>query len=176
MGKISTKYQGAMRGYTFRDTPRKEDRDHVRSLLESTGIFYPREIGVAVELIEDGLRKGTASDYAFIFIDSGNETVGYICYGPITMTDGRFDIYWIVVQKKLQRTGMGYLLLHEAEKRIIEHGGRYLFIETSSRDAYKPTREFYRKNGCREVARIPSYYADGDDKIVFGKHLVPQSF
>jgi ribosomal protein S18 acetylase RimI-like enzyme len=155
----------------LRSEPGPGDREGVRELLVSTGFFHPFEIDVAIELIDDRLRKGEKSEYLFIFADVGRKPAGYICYGPITMTERRFDLYWIAVHNSLRGKGVGKLLFREAENHMRKLGGQYIFSETSSRDVYLPTREFYRKLGFREVARIPKFYADNDDKVVFMKTL-----
>ena len=158
-------------GLKLRTYLRSSEKENVERLLQSTGIFSLSEIKVAIELIEDGLQRGSFSEYQFIFADFKGETVGYISYGRIPMTENRFDIYWIVVRKDMQCISIGSLLLCEAELHIAELGGMYLFIETSSRSDYKPARDFYRKNGCLEVAHIPDYYSKGDNKVIFMKAL-----
>ncbi|MGE5893291.1 MAG: N-acetyltransferase family protein [bacterium] len=160
-----------MENIVLRREPRESDRDAVRELLGSTGFFSPREIEVAAELIDDRLTKGGSSEYLFIFAEIDRKPGGYICYGPITMTEGRFDLYWIAVHSGMQGRGIGTLLLTEAERHIDSLNGNYLFSETSSRGIYEPTREFYRKQGFREVARVPQFYADHDDKVIFMKRL-----
>lgn len=156
----------------LRTEPNTSDREAVMEILNSTGSFYPHETSVAIELIDDRLKKGPMSEYLFIFADISGSVAGYICYGPITITHERFDIHWIVVRKEHQGKGIGGMLLREAEKDIIEKNGRYIFVDTSSRLEYQKTREFYRRYGYTEVARIPDYYADGDDKIVFMKNFL----
>ncbi len=147
------------------------DLQGIKKILESTAVFKPHEIDVAVELAADGIKNGSLSEYSFIFADYGYNTAGYICYGPITMTERRFDIYWLAVDGLMHRKGIGSLLLGEAEKQIEKLGGAYVFVDTSSREVYQGTRKFYRDHAYREVARIPDYYADGDDKIVFMKNI-----
>jgi len=58
------------------------------------------------------------------------------------------------------------------EKHIAELGGTHVVVETSSRDVYKATREFYKKHDYIEAARISRYYSDDDDKVVFMKALL----
>ncbi len=157
------------KGLTLRYEPVPEDRDKVKAILESLGLFYSYEVSVAIKLIDDRLLKGPESEYHFIFADGEDGLRGYICYGPITITNQRYDIHWIVVRKDCQRMGIGGLLLKEAERDILSRGGRFIFLETSSRPDYSPTRAFYRSHGYTEVARIPDYYADGDDKVIFMK-------
>jgi D-alanine-D-alanine ligase len=158
-----------MNPITFRTEPVETDKAEIRALLESSGFFHPWEIEVAIELVDDRLAKGTASEYLFLFAEAAGKTVGYACYGPVTMAQGRFELYWIAVDDSRRGQGIGKLLLGRAEDHMRELGGRYIYSETSSRDIYRPTREFYRKEGFREVARVPHFYADDDDKVIFMK-------
>ena len=161
------------KGYQFRWEPLPEDCRRVREILESNGIFYPYEVDVAIELIEDRLERGAESDYTFIFLDlDGQGAVGYVCFGPIYMTDNRFDLYWIAVQEDMRGHGFGGILLEAAEEKIKERDGRYLFVETSGKDDYLKTRTFYTKSHYLEVARIPHFYKDHDDKVIFMKQLI----
>ena len=47
--------------------------------------------------------------------------------------------------------------------------GRLFVVETSSREAYTPTRRFYEALGYYEAGRIPGFYGPGDDKVIFLK-------
>lgn len=160
-----------MNEITFRAEPLEKDSDEIRSLLQSSGFFHPWEIDVAIELIEDRLAKGTASEYLFLFAESEDRIVGYACYGPVSMSKGRFELYWIAVDASRRGQGIGGLLLCRAEAHMRELGCQYVYSETSSRDIYRSTREFYRKQGFREVARVPLFYADDDDKVILMKTL-----
>jgi hypothetical protein len=53
------------------------------------------------------------------------------------------------------------------EHAIRQDNGRMIVIETASKPAYDRTRAFYLKYGCTEVARVPDFYAVGDDKVVY---------
>jgi GNAT superfamily N-acetyltransferase len=160
-----------MNEIVFRAEPREKDRTEIRALLGSSGFFYPWEIDVAIELIDDRLAKGAASEYLFLFADAGDKIAGYACYGPVSMAQGRFELYWIAVDDSRRGQGVGKLLLGRAEAHMRELGGKYAYSETSSRETYRPTREFYLKQGYREVARVPLFYADNDDKVIFMKTL-----
>jgi len=70
----------------FRYEVRPDDRETVRRLVDSTGVFSPVEIDVAVELVDDRIQRGKRSDYYFVFAEVGEKTVGYACYGPIALT------------------------------------------------------------------------------------------
>jgi ribosomal protein S18 acetylase RimI-like enzyme len=150
---------------------RPADRDHVRRIVESTGFFRADEVDVAVELVDERLAKGPASGYEFVFADRGGRTVGYACFGPIACTIGSYDLFWIAVDRDQQGTGLGRLLLKAAEEAIRSADGRHVYIETSNRPQYTPTRGFYERCGCHLAAVLPDFYAPGDDKVIYVKDL-----
>jgi D-alanine-D-alanine ligase len=155
----------------IRDSVRLEDAEAVRQITSATGFFYPQEIAIAVELVEEYLAQGPASGYQFLFIDQGNQPVAYLCFGPIPCTTGSFDIYWVATHPQQQGQGLGSQLLTAAEQRILAQGGRQIFIETSSRPRYEPTRNFYARRGYEVVATLNDFYDLDDDKVVFRKRL-----
>jgi len=55
---------------------------------------------------------------------------------PTPLTEGTWDIYWIVVDNAFRGTGIGRALLRHAEQEIQNAGGRMILIETSSKDEY----------------------------------------
>ncbi len=161
------------RGFTFREQVVEADRQNVRRILESTGFFYPEEIEVGIELVEDHLVKGIASGYHFLFAEKGGEVLGYSCFGPIACTKAAFNIYWIAVHSSYRGQKIGRELLQRTEESIARLGGDQAHIETSNREQYKPTRAFYLSNGYQQAAIFPDFYAPGDDKVVYVKHLTP---
>jgi GNAT superfamily N-acetyltransferase len=148
-----------------------DDREAVRRLVDSTGVFSPVEIDVAVELVDDRLKHGRRSDYYFLFAELGGRTVGYTCYGPIPLTAASFDLYWIAVDKTLHGRRIGRALLERTEERIREAGGRQVYIETSNRHQYAPTRGFYLRCGYQQEALLKDFYAPADDKVIYVKGL-----
>jgi ribosomal protein S18 acetylase RimI-like enzyme len=163
------------RKISLRNFVTSRDLNEIRRLLEDDAFFKPSEIEVALELVEDSIIKGSNSDYNFILAEYEGKTAGYVCYGPILVTDKRFDLYWIMVKKELRQKKIGSLLLVNAEKNIKNLGGAAIYIETSSLQIYQQTRQFYIKHGYHEVARIPDYYADDDARVVYMKKLQPAS-
>ena len=156
---------------TLRESVRPADREAVRRIVSSSGFFNPEEVEVAVELVDDRLARGEASGYHFIFAERGGETVGYSCFGHIDGTAESHDFYWIAVDGAQQGGGVGGRLLAATEAAVLRLGGRRLYVETSSRDLYEPTRAFYRKHGYAEETRLRDFYAPGDDKLFFVKVL-----
>jgi ribosomal protein S18 acetylase RimI-like enzyme len=151
----------------LRDCVQAADRDAVRSLVTRTGFFRPDEIDVAVELVDESLARGPASGYEFLFAERAGQLIGYACYGPIACTLGSYDLYWIAVDPSCQRSGIGRRLADEVKARVAAAGGRRIFIDTSSQPKYAPTRAFYERNGYTCAARLPDFYAPGDDRVTY---------
>lgn len=141
----------------------------MRNILESSGFFYPDEVDVAVELVDERLSKGVASGYHFLFAEQDGQVVGYTCFGPIPCTQVSYDLYWIAVHEQQRNQGLGRLLLEGSEQAIAALGGRRIYVETASRPQYEPTRAFYQRCGYQVAAVLEQFYAPGDDKVVFLK-------
>lgn len=157
----------------LRDSVRPGDAAAVRAMVAATGFFVPAEVEVAVELVEERLRRGVDSGYLFLFAEMAGRPVGYTCYGPIACAVGSYDLYWIVVDPAHQGHGLGRHLVTATEQRIRDAGGRHVYVETSGRPLYLPTRAFYERCGYEVVATLPDFYAPGDDKVVYRKVLRP---
>jgi len=153
----------------IRQQIRSSDRLAIRDIVESTNFFNQEEIDVAVELIEERLDKGDASGYYFLFADLTDKTVGYACYGPIAGTVSSFDLYWIAEHNDVRSKGIGKILLKASEKVIQEMGGHRIYVETSSRAQYEPTRGFYQASQYELEALLQDFYAPGDSKCIFVK-------
>lgn len=146
--------------------------DAVRSLVDATGFFTPDEVDMAVELVDAGLSGGSISSYLFLFCEDASRTVlGYTCYGPVPCTVGSFDLYWIAVHPGHQGSGIGRNLLKRTEEKIRGLDGMRIYIETASRELYRPTQGFYARCGYHQEAVLKDYYSPGDSKIIYVKHL-----
>ena len=159
----------------WRDRVDERDRLAVRRLVDATTFFSPHEQDIAVELVDEALRSGKSSGYDFILADSEEapgDLLGYACFGPIPSRAGGFDLYWIAVSPSHQRLGLGRQLLEEAERRVLLEGATDMFIDTSGREQYRPTRAFYERMGYRTHELVPDFYAPGDDKVVYRKRFV----
>ena len=157
----------------LRDQPSADDCAAVRDLTAATGFFSDEEVAVAVELVEARLAQGLASGYRFFFADGDGRLEGYVCYGPIVLTKASYDLYWIAVRPDSQRTGLGRRLMEAAETEARALGATGMYVETSSRPQYEPTRTFYRRLGYRPAAELPDFYGPGDGQVIFAKRLRP---
>ena len=148
------------------------DREAVRGVVAATGFFSRAEVDIAVELVDDALAHRDASEYRFVLVDGpGGKLQGYTCYGPVTPGSGDYDLYWIAVDPAVQRSGIGRALVMETERLAREAGAATMFVDTSGRVQYAPTREFYARMGYHVHEVVPDFYAPEDDKVIYRKHL-----
>jgi len=148
------------------------DRASLEALLSAQTHFHPEEIRVALELIDIALAHPGEEDYVILCAEEEKGDLrGYVCFGKAPLTDGVYDIYWIVVHPAYGNRGIGTSLLLQAEEEMARRHARLLLIETSSTPPYENARAFYRKCGYGKRARILDYYRPGDHKIIFGKTL-----
>ena len=112
--------------FRFRYDINISDPPHIRAITESTGVFSPVEISIAVELADERLAKGPASGYHFIFAEREGKVLGYTCYGPIALTAGSYDLYWIAVDKSTQGLGLGVRCWRNRSRSFVRRvGGGY---------------------------------------------------
>jgi GNAT superfamily N-acetyltransferase len=151
------------------------DRARIEQMVVSSGKFNDVEIETALELVDEAIKDGDASGYMFAVLEYGKThpvLQGFACYGPTPLTEGVYDLYWIVVDPGAQKKGIGQYLLQYVEREVKKQGGRMLLIETSSQESYGATIRFYERNCYQLAARIKDFYRIADDKLVFSKVLI----
>lgn len=159
------------KGIVYRRTLHPGDREAVGRLVRATGFFSEEEAAIAEELIDEGMAKGEASGYLFLFAEEEGQLLGYACFGPIPGSAHSFDLYWIAVAPAAQGRGLGRKLLAESELLMAGQGAKRVYVDTSSRAQYEPTCAFYRSCGYTQEALLRDFYAAGDGKAIFVKIL-----
>ncbi len=147
------------------------DRQAVWDLLASTGAFQPHELAVALELVDTALNKPEQQDYHPYVLEEREKVVAYTCFGLNPMTRFTYDLYWLATHRDHMRAGHARTLVAFVENEIRRRGGRLLVIETSSKESYGGSREFYSRIGCELAARLPDFYDLGDDRVIYYKRL-----
>ena len=148
-----------------------DDREQLKKIILSIVLFSKEEKEIALELIDDAINNPEADYYNTFVYEEDGIILGYHCTGKRALTDGVFDLYWIVVSPGCQNKGIGQKLLQDAENFVIKNKGRWLLAETSSREDYNATRNFYFRNNYSIVAEIKDFYSVNDNLIVFGKYI-----
>jgi ribosomal protein S18 acetylase RimI-like enzyme len=143
------------------------DRAAIERILRASAAFLEPEIEVALELVDSPREEG----YRFVVAEVAGDVAGYACFGATPCTVGTFDLYWIAVDPRAQRRGLGQALQAEVERRLAAEGARLLLAETAGKPSYAATRAFYERAGWELVARVPDFYAPGDDKLIYCRRL-----
>lgn len=156
---------------SYRMDVRATDRSGVADVARSSGFFHDEEIEVAEFLVAERLEKGDASGYFFRFAERDGDLVGFTCHGPISGCLHRYDLYWIAVHQSVRGQGLGRELLARSEEDIRQVAGRRIYVDTSSRPDYAPTRRFYEANGYHVAATLADFYRAGDGKTIYLKIL-----
>lgn len=147
------------------------DLQGILALGRRTGVFTSREIGVVRELVEAELNDPKQRDYHSLVAEVDGRIVGYVCYGPVPMTDATYDLYWIFVHPSYQGQAIGSALLAQVEEAVHGAKGRMLLVDTSSTRPYLAARRFYKDHGYRMVAKVKDYYREGDSRLTYAKRF-----
>lgn len=153
------------------ERPQIHELETLVALTEATGFFHADEVEIVREMFEDFAKNPEADEYLWIvYRDApGGPPLGYACYGPASMAVGTYDLYWIAVDKTKQDKKIGSALLKYIEEDLKRRSARQLYIETSDKPQYAPTRAFYERRGYTLVAHFKDYYAVDDGKVIYFK-------
>lgn len=147
------------------------DLTEIEKILNKIPNFSKEEVEVAMELVTIAVKVPTQTDYNIFVYEAEEKVLGYHCTGKRPLTDGVYDLYWIVVDPEAGTSGIGKQLLDHAEEFVQTEKGRWLLAETSSKESYSRTRNFYLRNNYTIVAEINNFYSVNDSLMVFGKYF-----
>jgi ribosomal protein S18 acetylase RimI-like enzyme len=150
---------------------RHDDIPMLEEILGATGAFTDEEVSIALELLETVINDPRQQDYEVAVADIGDRVAGYALFGPVPLTEGNFDLYWIAVDPNSQGSGIGRRLMKHVEEQVRQRGGRLLCLETSSQGGYLRTRKFYEQAGYVEESCIRDFYKPGDDRLTYVKRF-----
>jgi len=150
---------------------RNDDIPQIEEILVATQAFTADEVSIAIELLETVIKSPLQQDYEVVVADVGGHVAGYVLFGPVPLTDGNYDLYWIAVDPNIQGGGVGRRLMKHVEEQVRQRGGRLLCLETSSQGSYLRTRKFYEQAGYVEESCIRDFYKPGDDRLTYVKRF-----
>ena len=151
---------------------KRSDLPELTRILRATGAFTEVEVDCAVELLNIVLDQPAQPDYLVTVAETTTGAVaGYVLYGPVPLTVGTYDLYWIATDPALHGQGFGRKLIEFAEADSRQRGARMMCLETSSQGHYSRTRNFYDQAGYLEECRIRDFYHPGDDRITYTKRF-----
>lgn len=148
------------------------DRAVFGEILASSGYFYDFEIEIALSLLDDTCENGEEkSGYYWVKVIDEGKVTGFATFGPNPCTMNSWDLYWIAVHEEYRNKHIGSVILKSVEEQVKAHGGKILWIETSGRPLYEPTRHFYSRNNYELEGSLRDYYGPGDAKLVYRREL-----
>ena len=150
---------------------RNDDIPQIEEILVATQAFTADEVSIAIELLETVIKSPLQQDYEVVVADVGDHVAGYVLFGPVPLTEGNYDLYWIAVDPSIQGGGVGRRLMKHVEEQVRQRGGRLLCLETSSQGSYLRTRKFYEQAGYVEESCIRDFYKPGDDRLTYVKRF-----
>jgi ribosomal protein S18 acetylase RimI-like enzyme len=148
---------------------KSEDVEPLRQLLKDTGVFTPIEVDVGVELAEQTLAG--EDGYHWVLAEDAGRLLGIICYGSVPLTEGTWDLYWILRSPGASGQGVAAQLLKACEEDLHRNQARLLVLNTSGTPPYKPARDYYIRNGFTLAACLKEYYRPGDDLCIYTKKI-----
>lgn len=153
----------------------KHELEILIAIARSTDYFRCDEIALNLmrENLAEFLEKND-EEAAVLVYEENKEIIGFISYIKIKSNIGAYWLSWLAIRKDKQGKGIGTALLKELEKILRGYGARILLVDTSGDETWEPgirARNFYLKNGFKEAGRIPTYYWDDDDAIIYYKIL-----
>jgi ribosomal protein S18 acetylase RimI-like enzyme len=146
-----------------------DDLTSAKDVINTTGLF-PGEM--LDEMAAPFLTGIAPDDLWFVAVDA-QIVLGLVYCAPERMTDGTWNLLLVAVRESEQGKGVGSRLTRYLEQALSKRNARVLIVETSGLPDFDRTRAVYRTLDYVEVARIPEFYASGEDKVVFWK-LLPQ--
>lgn len=150
---------------------KQADVDQIEAMLKKISTFSEKEVEVAMELINITAFNPDQKDYNIFVFEDEDKVIGYHCTGKRPLTDAVYDLYWIVADPSAGKKGIGKNLIDHAENFVKENNGRWLLAETSSKESYAATRNFYLRNKYSIVSQINDFYSMNDNLLIFGKYF-----
>ena len=147
------------------------DTEIIEGILKKIPLFKKEDIKVAMELVNITASNPSQTDYNIFIYENDGTVLGYHCTGKRPLTDAVYDLYWIVTDPDHGKKGIGKSLLEHAEDFVTQNNGRWMLIETSSKESYNATRNFYMRNNYTIISQISDFYSKGESLLIFGKYF-----
>jgi ribosomal protein S18 acetylase RimI-like enzyme len=160
-----------LKHFQIRDEVAAHDRGKIFNLLNNSGLFLPREMAYGMDLFDAHLMKAGHNNHRFLLSEQGTMLLGYGCYGPIQLSDRRYLLHWLAVDRHWLHQGLGRQVESAIVERVRGLGGVKIFAQISNRDYHAIARTFYESIGYSFSATIPDYYGDKDDMLLYVKNV-----
>lgn len=157
----------------------EDDVGALEAIIDSCDNFSDDEKDLAVDLLgiylEERalmaeLNEPVEIEYNFLTAEIDNIISGFVCYGEASFAQDCHELYFIVVDAKCRKKGVGKALF----KGLCDKMGpdlRMIVADTSTEKAGTGVRAFYGSCAMAEESSIKDFYEKGNDKIFFVKRF-----
>mmetsp|Transcript_37327 Transcript_37327/g.57297 ORF Transcript_37327/g.57297 Transcript_37327/m.57297 type:complete len:203 (-) Transcript_37327:147-755(-) len=116
---------------------------------------------------------GTDTEQWHVVVTQQEDSViGFAYVQAERLTDRTWNLRAIATDPTVHGRGAGTALISAVERAL--HGARLLVIDTTQTEDQARARRFYAARGYEQVAVIPAFFGEGEDKVTFTK-LLPKS-
>ena len=149
-----------------------EDADRLVEIAVQAGLFPAEEAGFLSEMLAAHFAGNGEDGHVWLADERDGRPCAVAFYQPAEATNGTWYVKMLAVAPDCQRDGRGTAIMRHVEDALRSDGQRVLLVETSSLAGQAPARAFYAKCDYDEVARVPDFYDDGDDMVLYQKSLL----
>ncbi len=144
-----------------------QDIPALQNIADDTGLF-PSDL---LPQMMDSYLSGSDENSLWLTCEEDSRAIGF-CYAVgETFAAGTWNMLALAVAPDRQGNGAGRAIVAALEKLLHGKNHRVIIVDTSGAESFAGTRNFYKRCGYAEEARIRDYWGPGDDKIVFWKAL-----
>lgn len=154
--------------------PAAADSKALLAMAVATGLFDEQEADALLGGVLRSWFSGTLGDGHQVlawYSQDSQDPRGWCYFAPDPHADGVWNLWWIGVHPDYHGKGVGVALLTAVEDCLRREEARLLIIETSSMESTERARAFYVRQGYSDCGRIPDFYGQGDDKLIFCKRV-----
>ncbi|WP_323721292.1 GNAT family N-acetyltransferase [Acetomicrobium sp.] len=140
------------------------------NIARSSKAFNEAELQVLEGLLRQCLEGPNEEGYIMLTEKEDGEDVAFLIYGKTPMTEFTYDLYWVVVSPSHQGKGFGRRIISRMEQCLLKGKDKVnIRVETSGSEHYVGQRAFYEAMNFNLCGRIPSFYKEGDDLVIYYK-------
>jgi len=140
----------------------------VMEILRASGQFDADSLAFVQQTLDQHLKDPGPA--IWLTADEG-EPVGVAYCAPEPVASETWNLLMLFIRGDKRNRGVGKQLVSRLETELQTRAARLLIVETSGLPAFAVARSFYPSAGFKYEATIKSFYAAGDDKLVFTKPL-----
>ncbi|HLF26782.1 MAG TPA: N-acetyltransferase [Anaerolineae bacterium] len=147
------------------------EREQILEIAAAADVFNAIELSTVDELLAGYFRDPRQSGYNFLSYREAGAVLGFATWGPRSLSERGYDLYWIATRPDAQRRGVARALLLQVEDEVRARGGGWVWVETSSTELYTAARAFYEKCGYSRLAVLEDFYHNGDGLVIYLKRI-----